>query len=365
MDASSSAPAVADELPRELALGVIVPCRDEAAVIARKLANLASSEWPRAARSHRVVVVDDHSRDATFELAAAQRERLLARGVELDVVRNTIRPGKPGAMACGLKQLAGCVDLLVLSDSDVVIEPDALLELARAFAREPALGMACGAQRFVRAIASDGSPRAPGGAEPRDAAGLYDRLTARVRGLESRFGRLFSVHGELLAWRASLALEPTPGFAADDLDLMLQARLAGQRVRLVRTARFLEARSLDADARAAQALRRARAYVQFLRSPSIERLAAHGGWLERAQVWAYRRLPTSAPWWIPLVVAAALILAALTLPARVAWILALALAAGCASPLGRRLIRLLTVIRQASVCEREATLADRWETPRA
>jgi len=365
MDAGPSAPAPADERARELALGVIVPCRDEAAVIERKLANLASCAWPSAERTHRVVVVDDHSRDATRQLALEQRERLRARGVELDVVQNSVRPGKPGAIACGLQQLAGRVDLIVLSDADVVIEPSALSELARAFVREPALGMACGAQRFVRAIASDGTPRGPGGEEPRGAAGLYDRLTARVRGLESRCGRLFSVHGELLAWRASLALEPTPGFAADDLDLMLQTRLAGMRVELVRRARFLEARSLDADARAAQALRRARAYVQFLAHPSIGDLAAQGGWVERAQVWAYRRLPTSAPWWIPLCAAFALILAALALPARFAGIVALAFAACAVSPVGRRLIRLLAVIRQASVCEREATLADRWETPRA
>jgi hypothetical protein len=364
MDAQPCAPTAAGERA-ELALGVIVPCRDEAAVIGRKLANLASCAWPRATRAQRVVVVDDHSRDATREIALAQRELLRARGVELDVLQNSVRPGKPGAIACGLEHLGARVDLIVLSDADVVIEPQALVELAQAFAREPELGLACGAQRFVRAIAADGTLRGPGGAELEDAAGLYDRLTARVRALESRFGRLFSVHGELLAWRAALALEPTPGFAADDLDLMLQARLAGQRVKVVSSARFLEARSHDPEARAAQALRRARAYVQFLGSPSIERLAAHGGRLERAQVWAYRRLPTSAPWWIPLVAAGALILAALVLPARIAWILALGLAALCVSPVGRRLIRLLAVIRQASVREREATLGDRWETPRA
>jgi GT2 family glycosyltransferase len=365
MDASASAPAAAERGAPGLALGVIVPCRDEAAVIGRKLANLALCAWPRSERPHRVAVIDDHSGDATIELARAQRERLAGCGVLLEVARNGVRPGKPGAIAQGLRQLAGQVDLIVLTDADVVLEPAALAELARAFSRDPQLGMACGAQRFVRELADDGTPRAPGGRKPAPAAGFYDRLTARVRQLESRFGRLFSVHGELLAWRAELELEPTPGFAADDLDLMLQARLEGMRVRLVRSARFLEVKTRAGDARSAQALRRARAYVQFLAHPLLGRLAARGGWLERAQVWAYRRLPTTAPWWIPLTAAAACIAAALTLPAAVALILALALAVACASPLGRRLIRLLAIIRQAGACEREATLGDRWETPRA
>ena len=365
MGARASDPAVAEPRASGPTLGVIVPCRDEAAVIVRKLLNLAQCAWPSAARPQRVVVVDDHSRDATSELASQQREALRGRGVELEVLPNDVRPGKPGAIACALRRLAGQVDLVVLTDADVVIEPAALLELARAFEREPRLGLACGAQRFVRELARDGTPLAPGGGAPLAAAGLYDRLTARVRQLESRAGLLFSVHGELLAWRAALPLEPTPGFAADDLDLMLQARLAGMRVELARSARFLEVKSPDGEARSAQALRRARAYVQVLAPPAIERLAAHGGLLARAQVWAYRRLPTSAPWWIPLLAAALCALALLTLPRLPALLVALALAAACASPVGRRLLRLLGLIRTACAREREATLADRWETPRA
>ena len=44
-----------------------------------------------------------------------------------------------------------------------------------------------------------------------------------MRAFESRFGKLFSVHGQLMAWRSCLGILPTPGYAADDLDLMLQA----------------------------------------------------------------------------------------------------------------------------------------------
>ncbi|MBK7641573.1 MAG: glycosyltransferase [Planctomycetes bacterium] len=246
-------------------LGVLIPCRNEAAVIERKLANLAHCEGAAAAR---VVVVDDGSEDDTAERARAAGARL---ALELRVVPNRERPGKPGALRSGLAELAGC-ELLVLTDADVELDVRALTELERAFEREPALAMACGAQHFT-----NGSTR-------------YDRWTARVRRLESRFGALFSVHGQLLAWRTGLGLVPTLGMAADDLDLMLQARRKG-RVRLVASARFLEEKCAPGVLADEQALRRARAYVQLVRA----RHAPLSGLLGSLQWLFYRRVPLLVP----------------------------------------------------------------------
>jgi GT2 family glycosyltransferase len=240
-------------------LGVLIPCRNEAAVIERKLANLARCEGIAGAH---VVVVDDGSEDGTAEKA-------LAAGVR--VVRNRERPGKPGALRTGIAELAGC-ELFVLTDADVLLEPGALLELAAAFEREPALAMACGAQRFASGSTA------------------YDRWTARVRRLESRFGRLFSVHGQLLAWRAGLGLVPTLGIAADDLDLMLQARRHG-RVRLVPSAVFLEEKCAAGPLADEQALRRARAYVQLVRA----RRSPLRGLLGSLQWQFYARAPFCVP----------------------------------------------------------------------
>jgi glycosyltransferase involved in cell wall biosynthesis len=334
-------------------------------VIERKLANLAQVDWPRAPRPHRIVVVDDGSGDDTAARARALAPRLEAGAVRLEVRANDVRPGKSGAMEAGLRALRGTVDLVVLTDADVVLEPQALVALARAFAADPGLGMACAAQRFVRDLAADGSARGADGGEPRAAPGWYDRVTAGVRRLESRAGRLFSVHGQLLAWRAALGLTPTPGHAADDLDLMLQARLAGGDLRLVREARFLEVKTPAGARGDAQALRRARAYVQFLRHPRLDELAARGPRGERLQVWAYRHLPTAAPWLVPAVLGAGVLLAALLLPRPVALgVLLVALGVALGGP-GRRLLALLAVIRAADRCEAGATLSDRWETPRA
>lgn len=348
-----------------ISLCVLVPCRNEAGVIERKLRNLAACDWPASDVPHRIVVIDDGSTDGTAQLAAraiaelfpepegaARRERPRAR-----VVANTLRAGKSGAIARGLAERAR-EELIVLTDADVVLEPRALGRLARAF-QDPRVGMACGAQVFVESLPDDGRD----GAGRARAAGLYDRATSLVRALESSRGLLVSVHGQLLAWRPALGLEPTPGMAADDLDLMLQARAGGAQVVRVAGARFHEVKTPAGPAREAQAVRRARAYVQFLRHPRIAELG-RGGPLARLQGWCYRRLPLAAPWLFPaavLVLLQALWLTRGPLPAELAL---LASALLLLSPPGRRLVDLLRVIVVATRRERAGGMTDVWETAR-
>lgn len=372
-------------------IGLLVPCRNEALVIQRKIENLARVRWPAGASGvHRIVVVDDGSSDGTAEVArlaleeccgesedsaAAERPRnsVLASGrsapkqerslgVEGEVLLNDVRAGKSGAIAAGLARLAGLVDLVVLSDADVVIDPGALEALERAFAREPELVLASGAQRIVRDLDSRGYARGAGGGRLVSRAGIYARLSECVRRVESSLGKMVSVHGQLLAWRASAGLAPTPGLAADDLDLALQVRARGGRVRRIAGARFFEEKVEDRARAQAQALRRARAYVQLL---GARRLDLGTSRLDRLQAWFYARVPLAAP-----ELAAALF-------ALVPWAGALAggvggaaLATACegaflSSPVGLSALRFLRVIRSARMAERKETLSDRWEMRRA
>ncbi|RKY17648.1 MAG: hypothetical protein DRQ55_15275 [Planctomycetota bacterium] len=221
--------------------------------------------------------------------------------------------------------------------------------------------MACGSQRFVASLADDGSPRSRDGGALVPAGGLYDAWTAAVRALESRGGRLFSVHGQLLAWRRDLDLRPTPGVAADDLELMRQVRAAGRAVIKLNDARFLELKTPPGDDRASQQLRRARAYFQVI---GRCRLPAGAPLLDRAQFALYRSVPALAP--------AAAGLALMLLPGLgLAWRgvpglgLGMALAALLRyAPIGRRLANLLSVIAASRKGDAAHTLPDRWEMPR-
>ena len=62
-----------------LVLGVIVPCRNEVAVIERKLRNLVIGRWPFSQRPHQIVVVDDGSNDGTAERARELCAQLFAK----------------------------------------------------------------------------------------------------------------------------------------------------------------------------------------------------------------------------------------------------------------------------------------------
>lgn len=345
-------------------LGLLIPCRNEAAVIERKLRNLALLDWPGGQQGQRIVVIDDGSDDDTAALARRSAKQLFAEarsGLTIDVLSNNQRPGKAGAIATGLAALGDSVELIVLSDADVILHSDALAALARCFADSPQLGMACGSQEFVVDLAADGTTTGRDGGPLRPAPGRYDRWTAAVRGLESRWGKLFSIHGQLLAWRADLGLCPSPGIAADDIDLMRQTRALGRTVIKSPAARFVEIKTPAGPHRAAQQRRRAQAYFQVIDSCH---LPPGSSWLERAHFALYRLLPGAVPRACLVALLAAPLLSWCTLGSGAALIAALLLSLGLASPPGRHVLRLLLVIESARRAQRAADLGDRWQTPR-
>ena len=346
-------------------LGVIVPCRNEAAVIERKLHNLLRTDWPpHPGGPHRIVVVDDGSDDGTADIARRVARDLAdddARMPVVDVVANDQAPGKAGAIATGLALLGSDVQTIVLTDADVVFHAGSLPAVERAFATDPTLGMACGSQEFVADLSDDGQPLGADESPLVPAAGRYDRLTARVRAWESTRGRLFSVHGQLLAWRTDLGLRPTPGIAADDLDLMTQVRAQGRAVRKLADARFLEVKTPPGDGRRAQELRRARAYVQVARRFQMPRGRPL---VDHLQFAAYRWLPLAAPC-AALVTVTILTLTGLRwLPSTAGIALLSLLVLAALLPAARHAARLLYVIAVATVIEKSTSLGDRWEMER-
>lgn len=277
-------------------LALIVPCHDESPVIERRLANLLACDWP--AGPARVVVVDDHSTDGTAARVRAWLDARAASRVRVDVLESERAPGKTSALAVGLAWIDALESaerpaLVGMTDADVVLTPSALVRAAAAF-EDARIGLVCGEQRFVEALPGDGT------APPHDApsrGGRYDHLTARVRRFESRFGRLFSVHGQLAVWRRSLDLAPTIGVAADDVDLMTQVRTAGRRTVLVSGATFFETKPALPDDRTGQAERRARAWFDAV-DAATDRARATGApsplgptLLDRVQWSAYAGLP--------------------------------------------------------------------------
>ena len=115
------------------AVTVVVPARDEAAVLPATLPTLLAQDYPGTLR---VILVDDDSADGTAQvaekLAAASgqpfedRQRLVAAGPRPDGWA-----GKVWAMECGLAA-AGQPDYVLFTDADISYAPGTLTALVRA-----------------------------------------------------------------------------------------------------------------------------------------------------------------------------------------------------------------------------------------
>lgn len=116
-------------------VSVVITAKNEEACIVETVECCFGSNYP--AEKLEVIVVDDGSTDATWELAKV----LEARHPDLKLVRFAKNLGKRHAMAAGARMAVG--DILVYVDSDTFVEPDAVYRLVQAF-HDSAVGAVAG-----------------------------------------------------------------------------------------------------------------------------------------------------------------------------------------------------------------------------
>jgi cellulose synthase/poly-beta-1,6-N-acetylglucosamine synthase-like glycosyltransferase len=194
-----------EEWPR---ISVMVPVYNEAAVIAATLERILAAEYPIDRRQ--ILVVSDASTDGTHEIV----ERFADRGVEL--LRLPQRKGKTAAENAARPYLTG--EIIVTTDASVRIHPDALKQLAAAFA-DPSVGVASG--RDVSVANLD----APANAGEQTYVG-YEMW---VRDLETAVDGIVGASGCLYAIRADLHMHDVPEALSRDFASALTARAHGQR----------------------------------------------------------------------------------------------------------------------------------------
>ncbi len=200
-------------LPR---LTLIVAAHDEESVIAAKVANALSLDYPRELLE--VIVACDGCADGT---AGA------ARGAGADVVLELPRGGKIRAQDAAVSRAQG--EIVAFSDANALWEPDAARVLVGAFA-DPRVGYACGQVRFVQAATGPGA----GNQE-----GVYWRYELAVRGLESSLGSITAGNGAIYATRRDsyIVVDPIMGH---DLSLPFNMVKRGRRAVYVPGARASE-----------------------------------------------------------------------------------------------------------------------------
>jgi biofilm PGA synthesis N-glycosyltransferase PgaC len=198
------------------AVSAVMVVHNEEVVIARKLENLLTLDYPQELLE--VVVVSDGSTDRTPAFLAdyVRDSRLRTR---LRILLKPVSQGK----AAGLNDAIGLAtgEVLLFTDARQHIESDALRLLVENFA-DPDVGAASGELMLGDPI----------NGETGKGMGLYWRIEKKIRELESASGSVVGATGAIYCARRSLlGTSPLPeGTILDDVLLPMQILRKGSRV---------------------------------------------------------------------------------------------------------------------------------------
>jgi len=240
--------------PCEPRVCLLIAANDEAAVIARKLRNSIALDYP--SNRLQIVVASDGSQDGTDGIVRgyAPRVQLLA---------HHPRRGKIAAINDAMRSIDA--EIVVLSDANTFLRPDAVRKLVRNFA-DPEVGAVSGD------VVLTGERAALGASED-----LYYRYERHLQRLESEIGSLVGVDGALYAVRAPLFVPPPPDTILDDMAIPMAILRSGYRVVFEPEALAEEAGSGSASEEFWRKVRVVAGAVQFLVRPDS------GAPLSRAQ----------------------------------------------------------------------------------
>lgn len=193
--------------PVRSALSVIVAAHDEVQVIADKIANVRTSDYP--AELVEIIVASDGSTDGTVQAA---RRAGATRVLDLP------RVGKLTALNSAVAVSSG--EILLFTDADSLFEPGTLRELVSNFADDRVGGVAANLVRYVK---QDGRPVARG-------EGLYWRYERLLKRLEDRVGSVVSATGHLYAIRRACFAPAALASGTDDFLISSRVVAAGGRL---------------------------------------------------------------------------------------------------------------------------------------
>ncbi len=189
-------------------VAVIISAYNEEKAIAGKLENSLSLDYPRDALE--VIVASDGSTDGTNNIV----QKYEARGVKL--VALPTNQGKSAAENAAVAQSSN--EILVFTDANVMLRPDALRRLVAPFA-DPGVGCVVGQVTY----------RNLGDTSISEGEGSYWRYELFLRQKENEVGNFAMGSGPIMAIRRLLfcPLDPDVG---EDFVLPMQVAMAGYRV---------------------------------------------------------------------------------------------------------------------------------------
>ena len=207
-------------------LTVLVPARNEEALLGRTIESVIELDWPRV----ELIIVDDGSTDATFEVARAFIARPRTADLEtsgpartrdsvtIRILRRPESHGKASGMNLALTRASGKIILGLDADG----RPD----------RRVAELMVPHFARYPRVAAVTGNPRVAnvGTILARLQAIEFSSTVGVLRRAQAGWGRINTVSGICVMFRRQVPLELGgfhPGAATEDIMMTWKAQLAG------------------------------------------------------------------------------------------------------------------------------------------
>jgi poly-beta-1,6-N-acetyl-D-glucosamine synthase len=172
---------------------LLICAYNEEKVIGDKIANSLALDYPKDRLE--IIVVSDGSSDRTNQIMNSYSDQRLTCLTYAD------RGGKVKALNTGMAIISG--DIVVLTDANVMLEPDAITKLTAVFA-DDTVGCAVGNTIL----------RSPDGAVSGE--GIYSRYEKRIHRSEENFRTMITVDGALYAIRREFVLPLPPDTITDD-----------------------------------------------------------------------------------------------------------------------------------------------------
>jgi cellulose synthase/poly-beta-1,6-N-acetylglucosamine synthase-like glycosyltransferase len=189
---------------------VIVPAHDEQDLIAEKVRNLATLDYPPSWL--KVVIACDGCRDATAARARAAHAEPECRHLDLEIREFSVNRGKVALLNEVIT--SACSEVVALSDVSALVSIDALLRAASAFA-DPEVGVVAGAYRLL-------DPGSPG-------ESFYWDYQLRIKRGEAALGAPLGTHGAFYLFRRRLFKPLAPDTINDDFLLPMSIVADGHR----------------------------------------------------------------------------------------------------------------------------------------
>src|SRR5580700_2756037 len=190
-------------------LSLLIPARNEARVIERKIRNSLALDYP--SDRIEIVIVSDGSTDETVAIA-----RRFQHGGRVRLVAFPKNRGKMAVLNAVVPELRG--DIVVFSDASAVLAPDSVRRLVENFA-DASVGAASGLYQVVRpAEVSIGASE-----------NFYWKYETFLKTRESQLASTLGGHGQLHAIRKELYPFPPPETINDDYVIPLSVLARGFR----------------------------------------------------------------------------------------------------------------------------------------